>query len=152
MQIELNKEQYRNLIIMSSIANTVFGNLGDALPDDYKKESLEMQGLESYLLEYAEDFKCAELAQDNEGEVSLSDEVYEEYVMPIMEDYDEHQLFDGLANKLAWRDFRSTHTEEEKKEMASKNGNYFGVEIYDYEDRYWKEFDEHGFERLVVKE
>ena len=152
MQIELNKEQYRNLIIMSSIANTVFGNLGDALPDDYKKESLEMQGLESYLLEYAEDFKCAALAQANEGAVSRSDEVYEEYVMPIMEDYDEHQLFDGLANKLAWRDFRSTHTEEEKKEMASKNGNYFGVEIYDYEDRYWKEFDEHGFERLVVKE
>ncbi len=153
MQIDLTKEQFRNLIIMVGVANTVFGNLADALPDrDYKEESLEMDALESHFLEYAEDFGCAELAQDDEGDISLSDEIYEEYIMPIMDDYDEHQLFDNLANKLAWRDLKNTHTADEMKELATKNGNYFGVEIYDYEERYWKEFDEHGFERLVVKE
>ncbi|MDP2684239.1 MAG: hypothetical protein Q8P20_04225 [bacterium] len=134
MQIEINKEQYKDLIMMSSIASSVFGMLGDSEnTGDYKKQSLRMDGLEAHLLGSAKDFGCSELAQNDEGAVILNDEFYEDVVMPILEEYEEMQTFDLLANKLAWRDFRKEHTKNKMDKMAEQNGGYFGVEVYEYE-------------------
>jgi hypothetical protein len=36
--------------------------------------------------------------------------------------------------------------------MAKENHGYFGVALYDYEKKYWDEFEKNGFERLEVKE
>lgn len=152
LKINITKEQYRDLIIMSAIANSVLGILGDLLPDtDYKKRSQKMEKLEEYFLQYADDFDCGEFAQKHEGKNIFDDEMYEKRILPIMDDYDEWELFDSLANKLAWRDFRNDHSEAEIKEMAEKNGGYFGVEIYEYEKKYWDEFEKYEYERLEVK-
>ena len=153
MKINLTKEQYRNLITMSAIGNSVLGILGDALPDtDYKKRSNTMEELESYLLQFAHDFDCEDLVQEHEGKHILDDEQYEKVFLTIMEDYDEHELFDGLAKKLAWRDFEREHSEAEREEMAKKNSGYFGVALYDYEKKYWDEFEKHEYDRLEVVE
>lgn len=139
---------------MCGIANSVVGILGDALPDtDYKRRSDKMEELEEYFLHYAKDFDEEKFTQDSDGKKIFNDEMYEKHIMPIMEDYDEHQTFDKLVNKLAWRDFKREHSESEMKKMAKENGGYFGVALYDYENKYWSEFELHGFERIeVVKE
>ena len=36
--------------------------------------------------------------------------------------------------------------------MARENGDFFGVELYPYEEKYWNEFNEYGFDRLFVVE
>ncbi|MDO8490133.1 MAG: hypothetical protein Q7S47_01820 [bacterium] len=151
MKIDITKEQFRDLIVMSGIANSVLGVLGDSLPDtNYKERSNRMEELEEYFLRHATDFDSEKFTQDHDGKKIFDDEMYEKHILPIMEDYDEHQLVDGLANTLAWRDFRSEHSEVEMKEMEKKNGGYFGVALYDYEKKYWDEFEEHGFERLEI--
>ncbi len=152
MQIEISKEQYKDLIMMSAVANSVFGMLGDSEnAGNYKKQSLRMDGIEAHLLGSAEDFGCGDLMQDDEGAVILNDEFYENVVMPILEEYEEMQAFDLLTNKLAWRDFKKEHTKHEINKMAEQNGGYFGVEVYEYEKRYWDEFEKNGFERLEIK-
>ena len=136
MKINITKEQYKDLIVMTGIANTVLGILGDSLPDtDYKKHSDKIGKLEEYFLQYADDFGCAEFTQEYEGVNILDDEMYEKHIMPIMEDYDEQELFDGLANELAWRDFRRDHTRAQMNEMEKENGGYFGVALYTYEKK-----------------
>jgi hypothetical protein len=82
--------------------------------------------------------------------IHLTKEQYEKIILPILDDYDEHELFNGLANKLAWRDFGREHSKSEITEMAKKNSGYFGVALYDYEKRYWDEFEKYDYDRLEV--
>lgn len=152
MKINITKEQYWDLITMSGIANSVLGILGDTLPDtDYKKRSNKMENLEEYLLRYAKDFDLQKFTQDHEGKKIFDDEIYEKHILPIMDDYDGCELFNGLANKLAWRDFEKDYSESERKEMAKENGGYFGVPLYEYEKKYWDEFDKYEYDRLEIK-
>ena len=139
---------------MSGIANSILGVLGDMTEGeaDYKKRSDKMEELEEYFLQYAGDFGCDEFVETREGKNVFDDEMYEECILSIIDDYDEFVLFDSLANKLAWRDFNRDHTEEEMDNMAKENGGYFGVAIYDYEKKYWDEFEKNGFDRLEVKD
>ncbi len=153
MKINITKDQYKDLITMSGIANSVLGILGDSLPDtDYKKRSNKMEKLEEYILQYADEFGCAEWTQKHKGINIFDDEMYEKLILPIMGDYDEHELFDGLAKALAWRDFRNDHTKAEMDKMEKENGGYFGVALYDYEKKYWDEFEKHGYKRVVINE
>ncbi len=154
MKINITKEQYKELVKAVAIADGIVGVLGDMMPEvDYKKQSEKIRNLENYFLQYASDYGCGELAQYNEYEkgIILDDEFYENKILPIINDYEEYTTHDSLANELAWRDFRKDHSEAEIKEMAKKNSGYFGVELYDYEKKYWDEFEENKFERLEVK-
>ena len=151
MKIELSKDQYNNLITMVAVAGGVFGILGDMLPDkNYKKVSNKMDDLEKYLLTFVEDFKSSNLAEEFEGENILNEKFYENKILPILSDYEGFSLYDGLANELAWRDFRNDHTETEMKKIAKEHGGYFGVPMYDYEKKYWDEFNTYGYERLEI--
>lgn len=60
------------------------------------------------------------------------------YNLRLIEEFDVH---DTLSNKLAWRDFRQDHSSEEINQMKKENGGYFGVSLYDYEKKYWDEFE-----------
>lgn len=152
MKIDITNKQYRNLIIMSGIANSVLGFLDDSLEEsDYKSQSNEMEKLEEYLLQFAKDFGCQDLTEEFEGEKFFDDEMYEKMVMPIIGDYDDCIVFDELANKLAWRDFRRDHTDAEIKKIGEKSGGYIGLELYDYENKYWDEFEKNGCNRLEIK-
>lgn len=154
MKINITKGQYNELITMVAIANGIVGVLGDVMPEaNYKKCSERMQDLENYFLQFADDFGSSELAQKSEhaGKIILDDEFYENKILPIITDYEEFSTHDTLSSKLAWRDFQKDHSEREIKEMTKKNGGYFGVVLYDYEKKYWKEFEEYDYERLEVK-
>jgi hypothetical protein len=152
MKINFTKKQYKDLIIMCGISNSVLGILGDTLPStDYKEKSNKMTELEEYLLQYARNFECGEFADNYRGKVGFDDEAYEKHIMPIMEDYGDGELISLLSSKLAWRDFRKDHSEKEIEAMSEKNNGYFGVELFDYEKKYWDEFEKHGVTRLEIK-
>ena len=151
MKINLSKKQYRQLLLMSNIANHVLGILGDMVSEeDYKELSDEAMSLESYLMGFAKDFQADDLVEEFEGRVIPNETHHQEAIMPIMEDYDEENFFSTLVNRLAWRDFRRDHSEGEMEAMAKKNGGYFGVEIHSCEEKYRKEFEKHGVERVEV--
>ena len=151
MKINFTKKQYKDLIIMSGIANMVLGILGDTLPDtDYKERSNKMTEIEEYILQYAKDFECEEFVDKFEGKNVFDDEAFEKHILPIIADYDDGVLVSMLAKKLAWRDFKKDYTDEEINKMSKKNSGYFGVELYDYEKKYWDEFEKHGVSRLKI--
>ncbi len=153
MKINITNKQYKQLIEMCAIANSVVGILGDALPDtDYKEKSNEMEKLEEYFLQYASDFGCDDWVDQFQGKNVFDDKVYEEKISTIISDYDENIMFDSLANELAKRDFRRDHSKEEIEKMAEESGGYLGVAMYDYEKRYWDEFEKYGVGRLEVEE
>lgn len=138
---------------MCAVANSVIGILGDTMPEkDYKEKSVNMDDLEKYLLQFAKEMDCKEMIDEFEGKIFLDDDFYSEIMDTIISDYDDHILFDSLANELAKRDFHRDHSKEEIKKMAKKNGGYFGVALHDYEKKYWDEFEKHGMERLVIAE
>lgn len=153
MKINLTKEQYKQLIEMVTLSNGIVGVLGDMVSGEkYKKRSDKMDAMEKYLLQFAPDFGCDDLTQKHNGEVVLDGDYYENKILPTICDHEDFALHDGLANKLAWRDFRRDHTPEEIDAMSEAHHGYLGVELYDYEERYWDEFDKHEFDRLEVVE
>lgn len=153
MKINLTKKQYENLITMSGISTTIFGLLSDAVEEgDYKARSKEMDELETYLLGFAKEFGREDLVFEFEGKPTFDDDVHEEQIIPIIDDFEEYAVHTQLSNKLAWRDFEKEHTEEEMEKIAEEHGGYLGVALYDYEKKYWDEFEKYGFERLVVDE
>ena len=138
---------------MNGIAGWILGILSDAIGGgEYKEKNKKANELESYILRYAESFDFNDLVEDFNGEKSLNEKAVDKYIHPVVEDYAEFEIHDGLANKLAWRDFDREHTKEEIEKMAKENGGYFGVALYDYEKKYWDEFEKNGYERLEIKE
>lgn len=153
MQIEITKEQYKNLIKMNSLANAVLGILSDFSKDEkYEKILEETEKVENYFLNYAKDFDCKKLVETDDDEVCLKEEFFENEVMSILFDYDKCSLIESLSSDLAWRDFRKKYSQKQIDEMAKKNGGYFGVALYEYEKKYWDEFEKNNFDRLEIKE
>jgi len=153
MKINITKKQYRQLIEMCEIACNIMGSLGDQMNDEqnnYKEKYREYENIEKYLLQFAPEMESKDLVEKYEEKLILSDKYYEDEIIPITEDYEDLILHDSLANKLAWRDFLNEHSKEEIEKMAENNNGYFGVEIFDYEKRYWDEFEEHEFDRLKI--
>ena len=155
MKINLSKQQYKDLLESVAIAHTINELLSDAVESseiDYDERSDRTRELQSYLLEFAGTFQLDDAFMVMEGETFLDEEYFDEQIQPIMEDYEEFVLHDALPNLLAWRDFNHDYTAEEQEKMAEENGEFFGAELYPYEERYWHEFAEHGFDRLFIRD
>jgi hypothetical protein len=75
-----------------------------------------------------------------------------ESLMEFITEYDDLSLHQHLANKLAWRDFQSAHSEKEIEEIRKNNGGYFGVDIHPFEEKYWNEFEAHEYSRLKIQD
>lgn len=154
MKIELTKKEYKDLVTIGSIAVYVLEILGYMLGgkegEQYKAKGKSANNMRSKLLEQAVGSGCEDWVEKFEGKNVASDKLYDD-VGQIMEDYDDFVLYNEIANKLAWRDFYKDNSKEEIKEMKKKNGGYFGVEIYDYEKKYWDEFEENDLNRLRIE-
>jgi len=132
---------------MLAMANGIFGTLGDVQPEtSYKERSKKTDDLEKYFLQYAREFDCEDIV--NKG--VLDDDFYINQVMNILDDYEEFTTQSNLANKLAKRDMRKDFTPDQIEKMVEENNGYLGVELYDYEKKYWDEFEENDFDRLVI--
>lgn len=149
MKINMTKEQYKMLVKMAMIASDVYGVLGDNVSDEYKKESDEFEEFRKYILEHAKDFGYKELVEEYMGKIIPSDD-FSEKMQVVTDEYDNETFWYELETRLGKRDFERDMTKEER-EQVKKNGHY-SDKIWDYYEKYQKEFEENGTERLVVIE
>lgn len=120
--------------------------------EKYEEMYEKTEKLEKYFLKHAQNFGCEDLLEEYKGDVFLNEDLFENEIMSILSEYDDYNLHSSLAKKLAWRDFRKEHSDEEIEKMSEENMGYFGVELYKYEEKYWDEFNEHGYNRLEIKQ
>ena len=153
MNLPITTAQYKNLIRMSSLASSVLGIVKDSLKDDeYAAQSKAMDELNEYILMFANEFGCSQMVDKEDGKNVLKDNIFEDSTMSVIGGFSECEIHNTLANKLAWRDFKKEHSAKEIGEMAKINGVYFGVALHRYEEKYWNEFESHGYDRLEVRE
>lgn len=157
MKINITKKQFESLVMALEIADTVTGLLSDAFVDEeekyYKKRAKEMDELRKVFYSRASEFGLENLVMEHkENWYVREDSPKEEEYHEIMEDFEEWAVQDVLSNKLGKRDFYRAHTKEEIEKIAQEGGGYLGVGIYPYEERYWKEFEKHGYDRLEIIE
>ncbi|MEK9175656.1 MAG: hypothetical protein AAB795_03660 [Patescibacteria group bacterium] len=151
MKININKTQYENIVKALEISSFVYGNLSDFVDEKYKKDVNTLENVQKDLLEHAKEFHFNKNTENFEGKIILREEYYEKLLDDLFL-YDDHQLFENLANKLGWRDFKRKFTKEEIEKMSEKYNGYLGVPIYDFEKKYYDEFNKHEYDRLEVKE
>lgn len=151
MKININKTQYENIIKALEISSFVYGDLSDFVDEKYKKDVVALENVKNELVEYAKEFSFDKNTENFEEKVILR----EEYYGKLLDDlflYDDHQIFEGLADKLGWRDFRVKYSNEEINKMSEESGGYLGVQLHDFEKKYYDEFNEHEYDRLYIKE
>jgi len=149
MKMEFSKGQYRDLLKMCEIANSVYGILGDAVSEDYKKQSRRIEELQRYLLSFADQFGCSEMKELYKGEIIPSD-MFSEKIREVMDNYNDETFWYELETRLGKRDFEKDMTKEERKE-AKKDG-WLPFRVHDFYEKWTKEFEEHGVDRLGIIE
>ena len=150
--ISLTDKQFALLLRSVTVASSIYGIMGDFVDDEYKKISNDIDEVEKMLCSRVYEFGLGKATQKYEGSyvIDLESEWYKKVFDEIM-DYDDHVTYSNLANKLGWRDFEQTYSQEEIRKMADKTG-YLGVPLYNFEKKYWDEFDRHEYNRLEIVE
>lgn len=151
MKIDINKKQYETLVQALEISTFIYGPLSDCTDKKYKNDVDNLESVSKYLLSFAKEFDFEKNIEVFENEHFVK-EKYWDKILDDLSTYDDQQLYLDLANKLGWRDFKRKFTEKEIKKMSEEHGGYLGVPIYDFEKKYYDEFDEHEYDRLEIKE
>lgn len=150
MFINLTKEQFEILIKAVDTGSSVYGILGDNISEDYKKQSNEIEKLEDYLLSFSSDFGMPEITEEFMGKLIIADD-YSEQLQEVMDEYDNESFWHELEVHLGKRDFERTLTESERKQMVENHG-WYPERIHELYEKWNKEFQEYGIERLEVQE
>lgn len=145
--IALTKKQYEALMNALQIAGSVYGIMGDMVDKKYKKQSGELDDLESHLLENAEELGLGAMIEVFQNKKVVDQEYLERAIDDLFE-YDEYVFWDILPRKLAERDLVRALGKEKIRAMDTPE--YIRAE-YPLEDEYRNEFDKHGIERLEIK-
>ena len=145
MQIDLSKEQFKEMILAAMLYSFIRGGLADDKGEDFKK----YEELENYLLKIAEENGFNDLVEKFHGHLIPSDEL-SELEEEIMSEYDEDAFWHELMTRLGRRDFFRTVTPDEDKEMEKRD--WLPDRAQEFFDKYEKEFEEYGVERLEIKE
>lgn len=150
MKLELSDSELKNLVRMVVAAESLSGYANDFIDDPrIATRARVWSKLEQVVLKHAYDSGLHDLVEKDGERYHLSEGEYGS-IMEFTEEYDELSLNQGLANKLAWRDFMETHSAADINTMAKKSGGYLGPELHPLEEKYWQEFEEHDYSRLRI--
>jgi len=144
--VELTKEQYEVLMNALQIAGSVYGIMGDMVDEKYKNQSSELDKLESYLLEHADELGLKDMV-DIFREEKVVDEKYLNKAIGDLQEYEEYSFWDNLARKLASRDMLQRFGEKKLRAMSDRE--YINAE-YPIEDEYHNEFGKYGLDRIKI--
>ena len=133
-------------MLLVLLGSWVRGDVAD-MRGEYSKE---MDELEEYLLCEAKNFNLGDLAEQFEGHTAPSDELSEKYE-EIIEEYNDDEFWTQLSRRLGQRDFARTINKEEGQHMKDNDG-WFPERIHEIYEKYDKEFEKHGIDRLEIKE
>jgi len=151
--INLSNEEFELVMRAVGILSHMYGVMGDMVDENYKKKAEEINELENLLCDRASDFGLKEITDEFESKkvINMESKWYKKLIKDL-DEFEEYSLFDNLSNKLGWRDFYRKYSKKEIEEMGKRNNGYFGVDVYNFEKKYYDEFNKNGFERLEIKE
>ncbi len=145
MKINITNKQYALLIKILYLGDWMIN--ANELEDDRNKEVDEFF---SYILSFAKDFGMKDMIDEYKGQYMGSRKLEEdELVQKSIEDYDDEYFWDELTNMMADRDFHRRYSKEEIEAM----GDWIAREEKrdEFVEKYGKEFEKYGLERLEVK-
>jgi len=146
--IEFNKKQYEALVRALQIAGSVYDILSDMVGEEYDASADEMGDLESWVLAKAGEFGMANIVEIFEGKNVLKDDVADKYTDDLTE-YEEWAFWNVFAHKLADREMVRRHKKEGGPNLKLNELLDLHIEL---EEKYEKEFEEHGLDHVELKE
>ena len=140
MQINLTKDQYKTLLLLSYLGGWVVNSHKIDERDD------EITKLHHHIMKYHKDFSETELVEfcDENGKfypTPKMDEVADAYIS----DYNDETFWAELIERLAGRDFVNMHGEKALKKMTSKE-RFEGVSAL--AEKYSNEFAMNGLDNI----
>lgn len=131
------------------MAVMLYSWIRDGLADSRGEDFKNYEGLKKYLLKIAKDNGLEDLVEEFYGDLLPSDKL-SELEDKIMEEYDDDTFWHELTTRLGKRDFWRTITPKEKQEI--KKQNWLPERIHEIYEKYEKEFEEHGLDRIKIDE
>lgn len=143
MNIQLTKEQLETLVKL------VY--LGNRMANDWRTEDIleEYDEVESLVLAAAQKHGLGDLVEfeEDSGKALPSGEL-EEKMAEITDLYNDNTFWDQLIYRMADRDYVRKHGEDSLEELYTEQGIERERPLV---ERYEKEFNEHGLDRLEVR-
>lgn len=145
MKVAFTTKEYTRLLELVHLGLTVAGARADdpaTMPERYAELAQKMFGL-------AEVYGCAELVEaDVNGEFFPNERLTEGVARDKLDAFTEDIFWGELASRLAMRDLRTEIGEEaaEAEELEPAQAD----KLAEHEDAYWREFEQHGVDHLVV--
>lgn len=143
MKIELTKEQ------LTSLVKLVY--LGNRMANDWRTDDIleEFDEVESLVLDAAQKHGLGDYVDFDEdsGKAIPSGEL-EEKMAEIADFYNENSFWDQLIYRMADRDYVRKYGEDSLEELLTEQGMERERPLV---ERYEKEFNEHGLDRLEVR-
>lgn len=144
IQISLDAEQYRELL---SVLDTGILIKGAVL--ESRGETLDaLDELENVVLKAAIGTDAEDFVQKAQGRLLPSDDIMDETEDAIVE-YNDDQFWLDLSDRLGQRDF-CENADEHILDAIESNGGLLPDGVRAYYEKYDKEFDKHGLDRLRV--
>lgn len=146
--IEFDKKQYEALVRVLQIAGSVYDILSDMVDERYDAPADEVEDLTSWILAKAGEFGMANIVEIFEGKNVLKDSVMDRYADDLTE-YEEWAFWDVFAHKLADREMARRYKKDGAPRLNLEKLLNIHIEL---EEKYEKEFDEHGLDHVEIKE
>ena len=105
--------------------------------------------LMEYLLEQAYQAGRTDLVERFEGHLVPSDAL-SDAEDELMAEYNDDEFWSELSSRLGRRDFEASMTADEKREAEVKG--WLPERVYEFYEKYEKEFEEYGVDRLGIIE
>ncbi len=148
LTISLTDAEYRTLIRVLDIGQSVYGIMGDATDHLYKPVGEEGDRLLSLFLERAPSFGLQDEIEQFEGRSVLRDDSKLNTMGDLLE-YEDYAMWEEMIRRLANRDLSRKYTDEEWRSMESVER----IRLFCDAERKWsEEFEENGLDRLSVDE
>ncbi len=145
MKVSFTTKEYTRLLELVQLGLSVAGAHADdpaTMPERYAALAQKVFGL-------AETFGCADLVEtDVNGEYFPNEKLTEGLVREKLDEFMEDVFWGELAGRLALRDLRAEvgTAPLEKEELSEENEEKLSAN----EDAYWREFETHGVDHLVL--
>jgi hypothetical protein len=144
MEIRLSRQQFETLLKSVYLGDWMVNAI--RAPGSYVPEFEE---LEQYLLSLAHKSDLPDIVEfDSTLSQFFLKEEYHEKLQPFIDEYDDEAFWDGLVDRLSDRDFSETYGDSVKRMDQNERFERLSVFV----DRYEAEVEEHGVDRLRLKD
>ena len=147
MKIDINKEEYRNLIDMLYIADWVM----TSHKSENDPEMDKYQQLRNKFYALAEKMgmeKLIELDTELNNYYETAEFEDESACHQIIDEYDNEVFWDRLIEEMTMRDL---HAEVDVRKIKEKDSDVYFNRYAAIENKYIKEFEKNGLENLTIK-